>query len=131
MFIISQLSNLSNFSAPAHIEAEALEHYGTPEIFNTDQGSQFTCEAFTSKLKGHGIQGSMDGKGRALDNRMIERLWRSVKYDDIYIRGYESMGELRNGLRRYFEKYNNRAHQGIGEQKPADAYHASQLKEAA
>lgn len=94
---------------------EALEKEGCPEIFNTDQGSQFTSDAFTGTLNKHGIKISMDGRGRALDNRMIERLWRSVKYDDIYIRGYETMNELYHGLKRYFEKYNARKHQSLGE----------------
>ena len=93
---------------------EALEAEGIPEIFNTDQGSQFTGEAFTGVLKTHKIKISMDGKGRALDNVMIERLWRTVKYDDIYIRGYERMGELYQGLSVFFRKYNTRKHQTLG-----------------
>ena len=93
---------------------DALEAEGVPEIFNTDQGSQFTGEAFTSVLKSHEIKISMDGKGRALDNVMIERLWRTVKYDDIYIRGYETMAELYQGLSAFFRKYNTRKHQILG-----------------
>ena len=92
----------------------ALEAEGMPEIFNSDQGSQFTGEAFTGMLKAHGIKISMDGKGRALDNVMIERLWRTVKYDDIYIRGYETMSELHQGLSAFFRKYNSRRHQSLG-----------------
>lgn len=110
-----RLSNSLDTSFCIEALNEALEHYGCPEIFNTDQGCQFTSEDFTGVLKKHQIRISMDGKGRALDNRMIERLWRSVKYDDIYIRAYESMSELYQGLGRYFEKYNNRRHQGINE----------------
>lgn len=93
---------------------EALQAEGMPEIFNTDQGSQFTGEAFTGVLKAHEIKISMDGKGRALDNVMIERPWRTVKYDDIYIRGYETMGELYQGLSAFFRKYNTRKHQTLG-----------------
>lgn len=93
---------------------DALRKEGKPEIFNTDQGSQFTGETFTGVLKNHDIRISMDGKGRALDNVMIERLWRTVKYDDIYIRGYENMTELYQGLSAFFKKYNARKHQTLG-----------------
>lgn len=109
----------------------ALEAEGVPEIFNSDQGSQFTGEAFTGVLKAHGIQISMDGKGRALDNVMIERLWRTVKYDDIYIRGYETMNELHQGLTAFFRKYNARKHQGLG-MSPQEKYRGGfQMKDAA
>ena len=81
---------------------EALQRFEAPEIFNTDQGSQFTCEAFTDVLKGHAIAISMDGKGRWVDNVFVERLWRSVKYEDVYLRAYETPTELRAGLARYF-----------------------------
>lgn len=91
---------------------EALENYGTPAIFNTDQGCQFTSEEFTGILKKHHIEISMDGKGRALDNIYVERLWRTLKYEDIYIKSYESVIELREGLERYFDFYNQeRFHQ--------------------
>jgi len=109
---------------------EAIDRYGCPEIFNTDQGCQFTSDDFTGVLKKHRIRISMDGKGRALDNRMIERLWRSVKYDDIYIRAYESMPELHRGLRRYFDKYNQRRHQGI-HMSPEQKYKGAQIPAAA
>jgi len=125
-----QLSNTLDASFCIEALEEALGHYGTPEIFNTDQGAQFTSDAFTRVLKNHGVRISMDGKGRALDNRMIERLWRSVKYDDIYIRAYESMPGLYQGLKRYFEKYNARKHQGIGGS-PNACYASKPLKEAA
>jgi putative transposase len=108
-----RLSNTLDTSFCIEALKEAIERYGVPEIFNTDQGSQFTSDEFTAVLKSHKIRISMDGKGRALDNRMIERLWRSVKYDDIYIRAYESMHELHLGLKRYFVKYAQRRHQGI------------------
>ena len=93
---------------------DALEAEGLPEIFNTDQGCQYTSDAFTEVLKGHDIRISMDGKGRALDNGMIERLWRTIKYDDIYIRAYETMSELYQGLSAFFRKYNARKHQTLG-----------------
>ena len=88
---------------------EALARYGAPEIFNTDQGAQFTSEAFTDVLKAHGVAISMDGKGRWIDNVFIERLWRSVKYEDIYLRAYETPAALRAGLTRYFDFYKHPA----------------------
>jgi putative transposase len=94
-----------------------------PEIFNTDQGVQFTSSQFTGRLEESGIRISMDGKGRALDNVFIERLWRSVKYEEIYPKGYESMKEVRMGLKKYFEFYNNRRpHQGLDYRTPAEVY---------
>ncbi len=87
---------------------KALAKYGNPKVFNTDQGCQFTSEDFTSVLKEHGIRISMDGKGRALDNVFVERLWRTVKYEDIYIRGYTSVSECRTGLEEFFIRYNTR-----------------------
>jgi putative transposase len=98
---------------------EALTRYGTPEIFNTDQGSQFTSEGFIEKLSSRGIRVSMDGKGRWLDNVFIERLWRIVKYEDIYLKGYDSIGAARHGLRTYFEFYNcRRRHQSLDRRTP-------------
>ena len=85
---------------------EALQRFGAPAIFNTDQGSQFTSEAFTGVLKDQGIKISMDGKGRWVDNVFVERLWRSVKYEDVYLRAYATPTELRVGLDRYFKFYN-------------------------
>lgn len=87
---------------------EAIERYGIPEIMNTDQGSQFTSQAFTGLLKEHEIKISMDGKGSWRDNVFIERLWRSVKYEDIYLRAYDSASTVRTGLNRYFNFYNSR-----------------------
>ena len=78
---------------------------GRPEVFNTDQGAQFTAEAFTGRLESAGVAVSMDGRGRALDNVFVERLWRAVKYEDLYIRGYEEVPELWHGLARYFAFY--------------------------
>ena len=114
-YVISwRLSNTMDNAFCIECLEEALEKQGTPEIFNTDQGSQFTSDDFTKELRDRKIKISMDGKGRALDNVMIERLWRTVKYDDIYIRGYETMIELHDGLKTFFAKYNTRNHQGIG-----------------
>lgn len=105
---------------------EALERglsQKSPEIFNTDQGVQFTSNEFTSRLQKDGIRVSMDGKGRALDNVFVERLWRSVKYEEIYPKGYESLKEVRQGLKKYFEFYNEkRPHQGLGYRTPAEVY---------
>ena len=87
---------------------------GQPEIFNTDQGVQFTATAFTSRLENAGIRVSMDGKGRCLDNVFVERLWRTVKYEDVYLRNYERVPELSAGLGRFFPYYNeSRPHQSL------------------
>lgn len=95
-----------------------------PEIFNTDQGVQFTSHNFTGKLEENGIQVSMDGRGRALDNVFIERLWRSVKYENIYPKAYETLKDVKQGLTEYFEFYNEqRPHQGLGYRTPAEVYH--------
>ena len=87
---------------------EAIAHYGVPGIFNTDQGSQFTSDAFVSVLESHGIQISMDGVNRALDNIFVERFWRSLKYEDIYLKDYRTMTELKDGLARYLRFYNSK-----------------------
>ena len=102
---------------------EAVDQYGKPEIFNTDQGSQFTSEAFTGVLKREGVAISMDGRGRALDNIFVERLWRSVKYEDIYLKGYGTVAELTLGLMEYFVFYNSdRPHQSLGNRTPDQVY---------
>ena len=96
------------------LSGAGIAGYGIPEIFNTDQGCQFTAEAFTGVLKAHGIAISMDGRGRALDNIFVERLWRSVKHEDVYLRGYATMPELLRGLTEYFVFYNTeRRHQSL------------------
>ncbi len=100
---------------------EALRRFGAPEIFNTDQGAQFTSEAFTGVLKDNGVDISMDGKGRWVDNVFVERLWRSVKYEDVYLRAYETPTELRAGLGRYFEFYNTRRRHGALDRRTRDA----------
>ena len=102
---------------------DALATHGKPEIFNSDQGSQFTSTAFTDILKREDIKISMDGRGRALDNIFVERLWRNVKYEDVYLKGYSNMAELTVGLAEYFAFYNTeRPHQGLGYKKPDDVY---------
>jgi putative transposase len=101
----------------------ALKDYGTPEIFNTDQGSQFTSASFTGVLIKNGITISMDGRGRALDNIFVERLWRTVKYEDVYLKGYQSMPDLLLGLTQYFLFYNEeRRHQSLGYTTPDLVY---------
>ena len=102
---------------------EAISRYGTPEIMNTDQGSQFTSQAFTGFLKEHGIKISMDGKGSWRDNVFIERLWRSVKYEDIYLRAYGSVSEVKTGLNQYFNFYNTRRpHSSLDGKTPDQVY---------
>jgi putative transposase len=102
---------------------QALQTYGIPEIFNTDQGCQFTSEAFTGVLKAHCISISMDGRGRALDNIFVERLWRSVKHEDIYLKGYATVPEVQLGLTKYFMFYNTeRTHQSLDYSTPDVIY---------
>ena len=106
---------------------DALEEsfaFGRPEIFNSDQGAQFTSEAFTQKLLDHKIQISMDSQGRALDNVFVERLWRSVKYEEVYLKDYQTVREAEEGLHRYFEFYNTeRFHQALDYKTPHKVYH--------
>jgi putative transposase len=102
----------------------ALMRYGPPEIFNTDQGAQFTSEAFTNELKVHDIQISMDGRGRVQDNIFIERLWWTVKYQYIYLRSFDTGSELRTGLKEWFEFYNRmRSHQSLRGLTPDEVYY--------
>ncbi len=102
---------------------QALKRFGKPEIFNTDQGAQFTAEAFVKPLRERSIAISMDGKGRCLDNIFVERLWRSLKYEEVYLHAYDSVAEAREGIRRYFDFYNSeRPHQALGYQTPT-AFH--------
>jgi len=101
----------------------ALRQHPHPEIFNTDQGFQHTGAAFTGVLKEHKIKISMDGKGRAMDNIMVERLWRTVKYEDVYLKDYETVEDLITGLRTYFRYYNHeRPHESLGDKAPAEVY---------
>jgi putative transposase len=111
---------------------EAIENHGAPEIFNTDQGSQFTSEEFTGVLKQHDIRISMDGKGRWVDNVFVERLWRSVKYEEVYLRAYASIGDARQSLSRYFSFYNaKRRHQSLDRQTPDSVYYQDAARMAA
>jgi len=112
---------------------EAISRYGTPQIFNTDQGSQFTADAFTRILKTHNIRISMDGRGRWMDNVFIERLWKSVKYEDVYLKAYSSITAARTELTKYFDRYNKRRrHQGLDNMTPDEVYWDTipKLKEA-
>ncbi len=112
---------------------EALTRYGAPEIFNTDQGAQFTAEEFTQVLEARGVRVSMDGKGRWVDNVFVERLWRSVKYEDIYLHAYETVREVKAALARYFSFYNaRRPHQSLEYQTPDEMYFGTgEMKKAA
>lgn len=102
---------------------EALARYGKPVIFNTDQGSQFTSDDFTGALKDAGIRISMDGKGRWIDNVMIERLWRSLKYECIYLHAFETGSEVRQGLKQWIDYYNTRRpHSSLDDRTPDEAY---------
>jgi putative transposase len=102
---------------------DALAKYGKPDIFNTDQGSQFTCPAFIGVLKTHDIKISMDGKGAWRDNVFVERLWRSVKYEEVYLHAYDSVSDARTGIGRYLDLYNRRRpHSSLDDQTPDQAY---------
>ena len=106
--------------------AEALAKHGKPEIFNTDQGSQFTGAAFTGVLAAHDIKISMDGKGAWRDNVFVERLWRTVKYEEVYLRAYDSVSDARASLGRYLDLYNRRRpHSSLDDQTPDQAYYGS------
>jgi len=101
----------------------AIARYGTPEIFNSDQGCQYTSDVFTSILKEHGVKISMDGRGRCMDNIFIERLWRSVKYEEVYLKSYVTLPEARAALKEYFEFYNNeRLHQSLDYRTPREVH---------
>jgi putative transposase len=118
-----QVSNTLDSSFCVDCLESALQAYGVPEIFNTDQGCQFTSTAFTDVLKRHNIKISMDGRGRALDNIFVERLWRSVKYEDVYLKSYISVLALIAGLTEYFLFYNTvRPHQALGYCTPDEVY---------
>lgn len=122
-----RLSNTMDTTFCIDCLEDALLHYGCPETFNTDQGSQFTSKDFVGILNRENIQISMDGRGRALDNVFVERLWRSVKYEDIYLREYVCMRALFLGLTKYFEFYNyERPHQSLSYQTPDTVYRNSE-----
>ena len=118
-----RLSNTLDSAFCVDALEEAIAKFSCPEIFNTDQGSQFTAEVFTNVLRVNNIAISMDGKGRWMDNVFIERLWKSVKYEDIYLKGYASMAEVRNGLAIYFKFYNEkRWHNSFDKKTPNMVY---------
>ncbi len=120
-----RLSNTLDSSFCVDALEEALANFGQPEIFNTDQGAQFTADAFTKVLRDRRIAISMDGKGRCLDNVFVERLWRSVKYEEVYLHAYDSVTEAHAGIGRYLGFYNDvRPHQALGYQTPAAFYRA-------
>jgi len=132
MVLSWRLSNTLDSSFCVDALEEAIAKYGCPEIFNTDQGSQFTAEAFTDTLRSKNIAISMDGKGRWMDNVFIERLWRSVKYEDIYLKAYGSMAEVKKGLTSYFTFYNEkRWHQNFDRKTPAMVYYSTPQRQAA
>ena len=118
-----QLSNSMDADFCVAALQRALETGRQPEIFNTDQGAQFTSEAFTGVLKGHEIRISMDGRGRCLDNVFVERLWRSLKYEEVYLHAYDSPADAKAGIGRWMAFYNDtRPHQALDNRTPADVY---------
>ena len=118
-----RLSNTLDASFCVEALEEALMKYGKPDIFNTDQGSQFTSDNFIQVLKDHGIRIGMDGQGRWMDNVFIERLWKTVKYQEVYLKAYESISHARKELTKFFERYNMwRPHQGLDDRTPDDVY---------
>jgi putative transposase len=117
-----RLSNTLDADFCVEALEEALSE-GKPEIFNTDQGSQFTSEAFTGLLERHSVRTSMDGKGRYCDNIFVERLWRTVKYEEVYLKAYSNGREAKAGLDAYFHFYNiQRPHQALGYRAPAEVF---------
>jgi putative transposase len=118
-----RLSNSMESSFCIEAVEEAIAKFGTPAIFNTDQGSQFTSAAFTDLLKQHGIAISMDGKGCWRDNVFVERLWRTIKYEEVYLRSYDSVSQARDSLRKYIEIYNaKRPHSSLARRTPDEVY---------
>jgi putative transposase len=125
-----RLSNTLDGSFCLEMLEDALRR-GKPEVFNTDQGVQFTAATFTGRLEAAGVAVSMDGRGRALDNVFVERLWRSVKYEDIYIQGYDTVPGLHRGLSRYFAFYNEeRPHQSLDYRTPAAIYRGTKVEKS-
>ena len=119
-----RLSNTMDAAFCVEATEEAIVRYGAPELFNTDQGAQFTSEAFTGALKAHGVRISMDGKGRWLDNVYVERLWRSLKQEEVYRRAYDTVAEARKGIADYLRYFNEeRPHQGLDNRTPEDVFY--------
>ncbi len=126
-----RLSNTMDTDFCVDALREALDRFGRPEIFNTDQGAQFTADAFTRVLRNSGVAISMDGRGRFIDNIFVERVWRSLKYEEVYLHAYADLVEARSGIGRYFEFYNfERHHQSLGYQTP-DAFYRGLIHSAA
>ena len=124
-----RLSNTLETGFCAEALGDALNQ-GTPEVFNTDQGSQFTSREFTQILQDHSVKISMDGRGRYQDNILVERLWRTVKYEEVYLKAYANGLEARRGLREYFRFYNHRRpHQALGYRTPAEVFHGEPVEE--
>ena len=123
-YVVSwRLSNTLEAGFCVEALSEAMDR-GRPEVFNTDQGSQFTSQEFTQVLQDHGVKISMDGKGRYADNIFVERLWRTVKYEEVYLKAYANSSEARRELGAYFRFYNDqRPHQALGYQTPAEVFH--------
>jgi putative transposase len=118
-----ELSNTMTVDFCVEALEDALRHHGTPEIFNTDQGAQFTSPAFTGTLAREGVTISMDGKGRATDNIFIERLWRSLKYEDVFLHDYATPADAKAGIGRWLRFYNHRRpHQGLENHTPMEVY---------
>ncbi len=123
-----RLSNSLDASFCVEALEDALQHFGPPAVFNTDQGSQFTSQDFTQLLKDASVKISMDGKGRWMDNIFIERLWRSLKYECIYLHAFETGSETRQGIGRWVTHYNqDRPHSSLGDRTPDEAYHGIEL----
>jgi putative transposase len=126
-----RLSNTLDSSFCVEALQDALSRFGQPAIFNTDQGLQFTADAFTKPLRDLGVAISMDGKGRCIDNVFVERLWRSLKYEEVYLHAYDTPQQAREGIGRYFAFYNDtRPHQALGYQTP-DAFYQGLARRAA
>ena len=124
-----RLSNTLDTGFCAEALGDALNQ-GTPDVFNTDQGSQFTSREFTQILQDHSVKISMDGRGRYQDNILVERLWRTVKYEEVYLKAYVNGLEARNGLREYFRFYNHRRpHQALGYRTPAEVFYGEPVDE--
>ena len=118
-----RVSNTLDISFCMEALEEALMKYGKPDIFNTDQGSQFTSDAFTDILVHNNIRISMDGRNRWRDNIFIERLWKTVKYEEVYLKAYESITRARKELEKFFDRYNiRRPHQGLNDRTPDEVY---------
>jgi len=119
-----RLSNTADARFCVNALNEALALHGRPEIFNTDQGSTFASHAFTGVLEANNVRISMDGKGRWIDNVFIERFWRSLKYEEVYLHGYEDLRQARAGIERYLRYYNRqRSHQSLAGLTPEQVYH--------